>query len=95
MEVIEETSSDESIDDSRVALRNDLEHLVDIGPEEIAPTQHDMGDESKISDEVVEEKESGPRISEPEEGSSELENHENQQDAFDNYLKQWGAKLNA
>ena len=92
MEVIEETSSDESIDDSRVALRNDLEHLVDIGPE---ATQHDGADESKLSDEVVEEKESGPRISEPEEGSSELENVENQQDAFDHYLKQWGAKLNA
>jgi len=75
---------------------NDLEQLVAIGPENIAPDTD--GESSEEQDEQEEEK-SGIEISEPGESppasSNELENQDNQQVAFDDYLKSWGAKLNS
>ena len=57
----DDNSVDDEVNDSRQPALNDLEHLVAIGPNVIAP---DTEGESE-SEEEEEEKESGPKISEP------------------------------
>lgn len=83
LHVINEMSSDsdleEPVDHSRHEPHlNDLEQLVALGPD--------------IDDKFSSER-SALEISE-DQSESQLEAGENQQEAFDHYLKQWGAKLN-
>ena len=89
-----DNSADDDINDSRQPALNDLEQLVAIGPDVVAP---DTEGEEPSSAWEEEEKESGLEISEPSPppSSNGLEKAQDQQQAFDDYLKNWGAKLNA